>query len=258
MKLMKVIGLMVMLFAAEALQAQGILFVQAVTRDGKSTTNQVQLDKTHMRAESASVAGNVFLFDSATKTARMINTERKTYREIDGSQMEGMRQQMAQLQEQLKNMPPQQRAMMEQMMGARGGFPGMISGPADPLTYRQAGSDKVGQWNCTKYEGFRGADKVSELCTVDPSQFGLTAADFAVAKEFVEFLTGLLPQMADQAVMFGTVADQGFAGVPVRQTRFTNGRVESVSEVKEFRRETFPPSTWEVPAGFQREGGAGR
>jgi hypothetical protein len=258
MKLMKVIGLLVMLFAAEALHAQGILFVQVMTRDGKSTTNQVQLDKTHMRAESASAEGNVFLFDAATKTARILNTDRKTYREIDGSQMERMRQQMTQLQEQLKNMPPEQRAMMEQMMRGRGGMPGMASGPAERLTYRQTGSDKVGQWTCTKYEGFRGADKVSELCTVDPTQFGLTAADFAVAKEFVEFLTGLLPQVADQAVMFGTVADQGFSGVPVRQTRFSDGRVESVSEVKEFRRETFPASTWEVPAGFQREAGPGR
>ena len=74
-----------------------------------------------------------------------------------------------------------------------------------------------------------------------------------VAKRLAEFLRGLLPQAANQIVVAGTVAEQGFSGVPVRRTTYVNGRVDAVAEIKEVRREAIPASVFEVPAGFKRE-----
>jgi len=37
------------------------------------------------------------------------------------------------------------------------------------------------------------------------------------------------------------------------QIQMDNGKPASVREVKEFRRETFPASTFEVPAGFTKQ-----
>jgi hypothetical protein len=258
MRTIKTASFLVLFFAANVVQAQGILFVQQETRDGKTSTNQIQIDKTHMRAESrASGESNAFLFDSTTQVARMVNLDKKTYVEITKAQMEQMSGQMnsamAQMQEQMKNMPPEQRAMVEQMMRGRGGAMRGMAAAAPPTQYKAAGSDKVLQWSCAKYEGFRGNEKVSEVCTVDPKEFGLTAADFEVAKQLAEFMKSLIPQGADQMFTLGTPEGQGFSGIPVRQTSFTNGKPASVREIKEFRRETFPASTFEVPAGFTKQ-----
>ncbi len=258
MRTIKTVSFLVLFFVANIAQAQGVLFVQQETRDGKTSTNQIQMDKTHMRAEShASGESNAFLFDSTTQVARMVNLDKKTYVEITKAQMEQMRGQMnsamAQMQEQMKNMSPEQRAMVEQMMRGRGAAMRGLAAAVPQITYKPAGSDKVGQWSCSKYEGFRGNDKVSEVCTVDPKEFGLTPADFEVAIQLAEFMKSLMPQGADQMFTLGKPEAQGFSGIPVRQTSFANGKPASVHEIKEFRRETFPASTFEVPAGFTKQ-----
>lgn len=258
--------IVVLLFSAHALQAQGISIVQQETREGKTTTNQVYLDKTHIRNEThASGDDMVVVFDGAAQVVRMINVDKKTYSEIDKAQMEQMKQRLAgastqmsaaqqKMEEQMKNMTPEQRAMVEQMMRGRGGMPtgAPPAAPARPQ-YRPAGSDKVGQWSCAKYEGFRGQEKVMEVCTIDPKELGLTASDFDVAKQLVEFLRTLSPQSADQAVMIGTPEEQGFPGVPVRRTAYANGKVTYTVELKEVKRETLPASTFEAPAGFSKQ-----
>jgi hypothetical protein len=245
------------MFATAALHAQGLTLVQQETRQGKTSTNQIQLTKTHMRAETrASGESMAFVFDEAAQTARVINLEKKSYTEMNRGMMQQMQQQIAQVQEQLKNLPPQQRAMMEQMMRGRGGMPG-AGAAAAKLQYKQSGSDRVGQWSCTKYDGFQGAEKVIEICAVDPKDFGVTPADFEIAKHLAEFLAGFIPQAANQIVVAGTTADQGFNGIPVRRTTIVNGKPDTVSEIKELRREAIPASVFEVPAGFRREGPPG-
>jgi len=260
-KLFRTLSLITAMLAAAALQAQGIVLVEQETRQGKTTTNQIQLTKTHMRAESrASGEGTAFVFDEAAQTARVIYLEKKTYMEMNRGMMQQMQQQMAQVQEQMKNLPPEQRAMIEQAMRGRGGFPGAPAGlgapPAKPQ-YKQSGSDRVGQWSCTKYDGYQGTQKVMEICAVDPKDFGVTPADFEIAKHLAEFLAGFIPQAANQIVVAGTAADQGFNGIPVRRTTFVNGKPDTVSEIKELRREAIPASVFEVPAGFKREGPPG-
>jgi hypothetical protein len=266
MSISRPVALVIALFTGSTLHAQGILFVQEESRDGKANTNQVWMDKTHIRAEyQSSGERTAFVFDAGAQVLRVINLDTKTYQEITKAQLEEMRQQMGgamtqasaaqrQMEEQLKNMPPQQRAMIEQMMRGRGGMPGMP--PAMQTVrpeYRQTGSDKVGQWACTKYEGLKGQEKVAEVCTVDPGEFGLTPADFNVAIQLSEFIRTLMPQAADHVAVYGTPQDQGFSGIPVRRNSYANGRATSVSEVKEFRRESFPSSIFEVPAGFTQK-----
>jgi hypothetical protein len=247
--------------AAAPLQAQGVLFIEKETRGGQSTTNRIQLGRDHMRAESRATGEEMaFVFDGQKQTARMINMSKKSYMEITKADMDQMGKQMnsamAQMQAQLQSMPPAQRAMIEQMMQGRGmpgmpGMPGMATPPK--VEYKQAGTDKVGQWSCTKYEGSVGGQKTTEVCTVDPKEFGLGPADFGIARQFAEFIRGLAPQDSERLLVNGSIGEQGFAGVPVRRTSYRNGAVESVSEITEFRKETFPPATFEVPAGFRKE-----
>jgi len=215
-----------------------------------------------MRAESRSGNEQVaFVYDGSAQVARMINLDKKTYFEMTRAQAQQMGQQadsaMAAMQEQLKNMPPEQRQMVEQMMRARGLGAGPTRGGGPPaserIEYRRTGTDKVAQFPCTKYEGYRGQAKVVEVCAAEPRDLGVTAADFEVTRQFAEFIKIMLPQAADQIATYGSVEEQGFAGFPVRRTSFRNGAVEFMTETTEFRRETLPASTFETPAGFTKE-----
>lgn len=239
-------------------QAQGIVFVQKETVNGQPATNQIQMDKNHIRAES-NAAGNpmAFIFDGQKQTAMMVDMSKKTYTEITKADADRLRQQadsaLSQVQSQLANLPPEQRQIVEQMMRGRGGLPGANAAAAQKVQYRAAGSDKVGQWACTKYEGYVGAQKTEEVCTVDPKEFGLTPEDFEVARQLAEFVKAMSPAAADRIVFNGTVQEHGFAGFPVRHTSYRNGAVQSVSEIVEFHKQSIPASTFDAPAGFSKQ-----
>jgi len=149
-------------------------------------------------------------------------------------------------------MPPEQRAKMEAMMARIGGAMPGAAAPAKP-DFRRAGTDKVGKWTCDKYEGFRNDVKVIDVCTVDPKTLGLTAADFEISKQVSSFFRTLLPQIENQIVGIATLETQGFAGIPVRRITYNAGKVASTSEVTDVRRENFAASSYEVPAGFQKQ-----
>jgi hypothetical protein len=252
--------------AASPLQAaDGVLVIEKTTSGANTQTNQIQIEKDRMRAETAGQAGEkqTIVFDGVKQVLWIINDAKKSYNEMTKADIDRiggqMSDAMARMEEQLKGLPPAQRAQIEAMMKGRG--IGAAAAQAPKTEYRKTGTDKVGSWTCDKYEGTQNNQKVSELCTVEPSTIGFTMADFQVTKQLMEFFRKLAPQGADRMFAVGTPEEQGFGGVPVRRVAFLNGQQQSVSETAEVRRQTFPASTFEVPAGYQKEsflGGRGR
>ena len=254
----------VVLSAPVAGAADGVLIAQKTTDAGGTViTNQVQIEKTRMRAETAANGRRqTMIFDGTAQVMRTIDDEAKTYSEMSkadidrlGGQMSGA---MAQMQEQMKNMPPEARARMEEMMKGRGMSMG---GAAAPTEYKKVGTDKVGKWTCDKYEGTRSGEKVAEVCTVAPTALGFAASDFEVTKQMAEFFAKLVPQGAEQMFRIGADTPNSFAGVPVRTITFRNGAPAGTTEITDVTRQNFPDSTFAVPAGYQKRdmmGGRGR
>src|SRR5262249_6816215 len=113
MKLINTSCLLTLFFAANSLQAQGILVVEKETRDGKSDINQMQINRTDIRAEfHTSGQNSVFLYNAPSQTARVLNLDMKTYYELTRAQID-------QTLQNLKNLPPIQRALVEQMLRGR-------------------------------------------------------------------------------------------------------------------------------------------
>src|SRR5215831_6229911 len=122
---LRTVLLVTAVLSSTMLRAQGVVLVQQQTRSGQTNTNQIQLDKTHIRSESrASGENTAFVFDDTAQVARVMNLDKKTYIEMNGALRQQMQQQMAQMQAQLQSLPPQQRAVIEQAMRGRGGLPG--------------------------------------------------------------------------------------------------------------------------------------
>jgi hypothetical protein len=236
--------------------ADGILIVETTTRGaGTAQTNQIQIEKTRMRAETATAAGGrqVFTFDGTAQLMRMIDLDKKTYSEITKADIDRLGGQMTaimtQMQEQMKNLPPAQRAQMEAMMQGRG-MPGATA--AVKPEFRKAGADKVGKWPCDKYEVYQDNKKTSELCAVDPKTLGFATTDFEVTRQLAAFFQQLMPQNAGQMFAIGQPDQQGFSGIPVRRT-YLVGQQQIVTELVEMSRHTFPDATFAVPADFTKQ-----
>ena len=240
--------------------ADGVLLVQKMTTAGGTPqTHQIHIESKRMRAESVGPRGEkqTVIFDGAKQVLSIVDSERKTYTEMTkaeiealGGQMAGM---MAQMEQQLKSLPPEQRAQVEAMMKGRG--MGAVGAPK--IEYKKVGTDTVGKWTCDKYEGYADGKKTSDLCTVDPKVLGFSAADFAITRELADFFKKLMPAGAAQMFSIGTPEDQGFSGIPVRSVVTVGGR-QMTSEITEVSRQTFPDSIFQVPAGYQKQGLGGR
>src|SRR5437868_5359099 len=101
----------------QALQAQGILLIE---RENTST-HRIQIDRDRMRVETrADGAPVVFIFDARKQTVRIVDIGNKSYTEVARSDMDELRSQldaaMLQIQEQLKDLPAEQRRTMEQLL----------------------------------------------------------------------------------------------------------------------------------------------
>jgi hypothetical protein len=238
--------------------ANGVLIVERTTIGDAVRTSQIRIEPERMRADILGAGGGsqVVIFDGTKQMMWVVNEARKTYTEMTRADVERMGSQMgdmmARMQEQLKNLPPEQRAQVEAMMKGRGGMAMPGAGAAERIEYRRTGTDRVGAWTCVTYDGFRGTEKIAELCAVEPQDLGFTEADFAVSRQLAEFFRSLLPQNADAVFRIGTPGDQGFSGVPVRRASLA-GQQRIVTEVVEMSRQAFSNDLFTVPAGFERQ-----
>jgi uncharacterized protein DUF4412 len=244
------------LTAIPATAANGVLIAQKVTNGTTTTAVQSQIEQTRMRSEIVSSNGRkqTVVFDGAAQVLRMIDDGAKSYTEMSKADVERMRGQvdaaMSAMQEQMKNLPPEQRARMEALMKGRGAAMTGAAGP--PTEYKKIGTGTVGKWTCDKYEGTKNGEKVSEVCTVNPAALGFTAADFDVTKQLADFFTSMMPQAGEGLFRMGSASPNSFAGLPVRFVGFAGGVPQTTSEVTDASRQNFPDALFQVPAGYQK------
>ncbi len=241
-----------LLASTPALAQPGIVMTMTETSGGQKMQVRMQVDRTHVRTE---IRDNgrpmVVTYDSGAQVMRMIDASNRTYMEITEADIKQMAATVSKLQG--IQLPPE----IQKQLAGRGipGIPGMAGrgAPPQPTIYKKTGSSKVGQWACTTYDGFRGSEKVAEVCAAD-SGIDLTAADFQVVQRLADMMRSMNPQSAEQLAVYGSADAQGFTGFPVRRVEFRNGTQQSVSELTELRREVIPPPTWIVPPDYKKQG----
>ena len=239
---------------------------------GDVTHQEVLLDAERLRVNIAGKDANMsvmFLTDGGRNRMVMLDKNRNEYREMDQQTMNQMSQQMqgamAQMQEQMKNLPPEQREMMEKMMkGKMGQMAGRGAAQARTV-YTAKGGGSVNGFACTKYEGARGAEKVSELCAAKPSEIKFSPSDFQVFEKMKEFMAGFQSALANSPFGgggFRDFAEPGYEGFPVQQTTFRNGQPELKTETKSIARASFSDADFSLGNAKKVEmpvpGGRGR
>ena len=207
----------------------------------KTTRQEMLLDSNRFRINVDGNTSMMFLTDGGRNRMVMLDKSKNEYTEIDQQMLNQMAQQMqgamAQLEQQLKNLPPDQRALVEKMMK------GKMPQPAAPVTtlYTAKGSGAVNGFACTQYEGTRSGQKVAEVCAAQPAQLKYTAADFQVFDKMKEFVSGLQSSFQNSpfAAGFTGIGERGLEGFPVQTISFSNGQPSQKNELKSADRATF-------------------
>ena len=188
----------------------------------------------------------------------IVNDEQKSYREMTKAQMQQMAGQagaaMAAMQERMKNMSPEQRAMMERMMG--GQVPGGMSPAGKPDTWdaKDTGkSDTAEGRKCRVWNLLRNGKLLEELCVVPfsslPGKEDFEKTFKELAEVFAEVTKGM--PNADNAAK----ARMTVNGYPVRTRPYdASGKLRGTENVMtKWAEETVAASSFQVPKGYKKQ-----
>ncbi|MDH3647646.1 MAG: DUF4412 domain-containing protein [Gammaproteobacteria bacterium] len=192
----------------------------------------------------------------------VVDHENRSYHVMDKSTSQQINEQvssaMAQMQEALKNVPADQRAMVEQMMKQRmpkAKAPAQASKSELKRTGERA--DKNG-YPCVKYEVYRDGDKVREMWVTDWDNIEGGSDVVDVFEEMSGFFREMLDALPDFAK--GSAAGEpAFAymkelkGFPVATEEFENGRKTGESNLRSAKRLKLDPDAFEPPSGYKRQ-----
>jgi len=233
----------------------------ADVKSGEITQQTFWIDATRVRVDMQRAKSNnsvIMLLEGDNPRFQMVDHAKGQYMEMDANTMRQAQSQMqgamAEMQEQLKNMPPQQRAMVEKMMAGRMGM-----GQAAPRTktvYTAQGSAKMNGFDCTRFDGAREGTKVSEACASTPAQLGLNPGDFQALEKMREAFADLAKSMANSP--FGgnfasDIGDVGMTGFPVHQTTFRDGVAAQKFDIKTVDRASFSDADFSTGSAKKME-----
>jgi len=221
------------------------------------STSQVYVDRDRMRVETDKDAERVFIFRQDQERFWVIDNKNKTYTEMTKQDLHKMKQQldgaMALMQEKMKDLPPEQRKIIEQMM--KGKMPAALP-EAPKMVYKKVASgEKINKWMCDKYEGSATGKDKEEIWTTDWQQTGITEADLKVIRGMAEFFAEFVKNIP----FFSNIGskewekEHGFAGFPIRTIHYSGTQVRYKMEIKEIRRQDFAASLFDLPSGLQKK-----
>ncbi len=184
----------------------------------------------------------------------------KSYMVIDEAMLEDVSSQiseaMKEMEAQLAAMPPEQRAMMEQMMEGR--MQGMMGqqGPKPPPPRIEAkGNSKWQSYDCRRYEVFEGDEMTQEVCSTDLDDIEGSGEFIAAFRNMAEYMTKMtesMPMRGDNGVNPGELMKQ-IDGFPVHTIEYENGQVASESSVESVTEQSLDSTLFAAPEGYQRK-----
>ena len=218
---------------APAVQADATLTMEDV---GGKMDSVIEV-KGHMMRMSTPGESDYLLYDAQRDMAIHVSSGDREYMEIDRATLEKMADSVAKVQkemapqmemmrEQLKNLPPEQRAMIEQQMGGRVDLGAMEAKPAAKVTTVKRGSDKIAGFKCQRYDVMNDKQPVADVCVATDADAGMSKADFATVSAAMKFMRDMAERAQKLAVGMGgpqmSIGDVD--GVPVAMKDLKNGR----------------------------------
>ncbi len=200
-----------------------------------------------LKIESNNKNGKVTVIYNAPKEKIIIiMDEEKSYMVMSKELMANLSKQMegamAQMKQQLANLPEAQRKQMEKMMSSQMGTVDV------EYTLTNTGEKKkINQWNTTKYNLKANDELKSEIWATPYQTMGIDESEMAVMKSFSGFMNNMLKSVPmAQKDPFSAVYDE-LKGIPVKTINVTDNTVSELVSVKDY---TATESDFSVPSDY--------
>ena len=193
----------------------------------------------------------------------MLNHKDKSYTVMDEAMLEEMNSQMSaamqQMEAQLAQVPPAQRAMVEKMMKGQmqGMMPMQSAAPPPPPRVEVGESSAWKSYPCVKYSVYSGGEKSEEICaasldSIEGSEEAIRG--FRKMAGFVKKMTKSLPGqfgvgMAENPMNMMEQID----GFPVHTVHFEKGAVTQEMSLESVTEQTLDESMFAAPADYKKQ-----
>ncbi len=256
------VGLIVASFAAQA----GVMieFVKRNADTGKEEPLQsmwVQNGMARTEGSRGSSESTVSIFKD--DAMYLLQAQSKSYRVMDKATIERMagtmNDAMAKMRAQMEKMPPEQRAMMENMMKQRGGMIGM-NGPKKQVIYdvKPTGrTETVNGKSCKLWDTTRDGVLSEQLCVVPLSAMPGSDEVIAVSKKmaamFEKFSAQMRAQM-DNIMRQSSTQLAKLNGFPIMTRSYENGVLEPEQFiVKTWKQQAVDAGKFAIPSDYTKK-----
>lgn len=247
----KAFSAITLLLAAVATAGADTTIKTSSSFGGQTSTDTVYIKDGKMRVDSGR-EGGFMIFDSNAGTITAVHSSEQSYTVMTEENLRAMgdavSQAMRQMEQQLAQLPPQQREqvrrMMEQQMGAM-----MGGGDRAPETeiVRTGESRNVAGHECEVVRMMAGGQSKGTACVTDFADLGMPSEDRETILSLVEFSQSLMEQFGDLVpAHMSAMASNGYPieyETQMGNTRIT-GRLESVDT------DSLSSELFQVPAGY--------
>jgi hypothetical protein len=244
------------LFSAQAVAGN---VMEMLTRDmnGKELDRMTfftEADRSRMDQSGADGSFSIILLDDEFL---YLDHAQKNYMVMDEAMLEGIGDQvneaMKEMEAQLAALPPEQRAMVEQMMSDQ--MSGMAMSMDIPvLEIRKLGPGRWQSYDCTLAEMLEDGTKIQEICSVD---FDEVDGSGDVRDSFMR-MAGMLTKLYE-AIPFGGEGVRNpmemlneLEGFPVRALEFENGKPVRETILESTREEAIDAKIFALPSDYSR------
>lgn len=191
-------------------------------------------------------------------TMYAIDHGEKSYTVVDKAAMDRMATQLAgmrkEMEAQMTDMPPEQRAMVEKMMKDQG-MPGAKSAPQSKRSVKSTGrSASVAGRACRVWEVAQDGVKREELCVVAPASLPSGPELINAMREMTQMSRGFLETLGGGDAMDDAWSDlEQINGIPILTRNFEDGKAVDETRLTGVREESIGTAAFEVPKGFRQE-----
>lgn len=189
-----------------------------------------------------------------------VDHEDKSYIVMDEAMLEEVSDKiseaMKEMEAQLANMPPEQRAMVEQMM--KGRMQGMMGEQREAAPKPRVEALGSGKWqddSCERYAIYERGAKTQEVCAADLDDIDGgedVIAAFRSMAAYMEKLTESLPMGSEDTINPGELMDQ-IDGFPVHTIMYRNGVAEEEMSLDSVTEKDLDPNLFTVPKEYRRQ-----
>ncbi|MGI9220158.1 MAG: DUF4412 domain-containing protein [Woeseiaceae bacterium] len=163
---------------------------------------------------------------------------------------------MAQIRAQLADMPPEQRAMMEQMLEQQMGAMMDTAAESIPTRIEETGSGNWQSGDCTEYAVFVGDTKAQDICAaplrdIEGAEEAMEA--FRGMAKFIKSMADAMPGALGEAMAENPMGlMEEIDGFPVRTVDYVDGQKHSETTLESVQEKGLDAALFDVPDGYRK------